>query len=166
MEPVGELALLVVIVIAATAIFLLRQATIENRRVLVAAREARPEAPIVRLRSPAFVATVSGRRYHLGCVVGEQDVRYAVWTTRSHRVVELFEASEAGWCDAWRLYAQIEYDDSPAWLDHRGAPRSRKEWGGHPAQRLSVATSAGHVASGMGTDTSRARGASPERDPS
>jgi hypothetical protein len=64
------------------------------------------------------------------------------------------------------LYGQIEYDDSPAWLDHRGAPRSRKEWGGHPAHRLSVAASAGRPARGMGTDTSHARGAPPERDPS
>jgi hypothetical protein len=133
MEAVAEVAVLALIGIAATSIVLLRQATIEKGRALEAAGWSPPEAPVVELRSPAFVATVSGRRYHLGCVVGEQNVRYAVWTTRSHRVVEFFEANEAGWRGAWHLYMGVEHDDSPMWLDHRGAPRSRKEWLGRPS---------------------------------
>jgi hypothetical protein len=133
--------MLIIIAIAATAILLLRRATLSQQRLLEVAGRTRPEPPTVDVRSPVFVATVSGRRYHLGCMVGEVDYEYAIWTTRSHRVVQLFEATDEGWVQAWDEFIRIEHDDAPAWLDHRGAPRSRLEWGPRSGGTTSIAAS-------------------------
>jgi hypothetical protein len=143
MTPVGAAAMLVITLIAATSILLLRRATIQKAQLLEGVLTTRPEAPIVQVRSPAFVATKSGGRYHIGCIVGEHDFEYGLWTTRSHRVVERFEPSETGWSEAWSLYLRLEQDPAPPWIDHRGAPRSRQEWGDRSAGGLSVAASSG-----------------------
>ena len=150
MTPIGAAAMLAIILIAAAAILLLRRANIERARLVEGTRAIRPEAPIVQLRSPAFVATHSGERYHVGCIVGEDAFEYGVWTTRSHRVVQTFEPSDAGWSEAWALYVQVEQDPAPPWIDHRGAPRSRREW---------VAASAGgsRVAASTGDTSNRGR---------
>ena len=154
MTPVVAGAMLVITVIAASSILLLRQATMQKAQLLQDALSTRPEAPIVQVRSPAFVATRSGSRYHIGCIVGEHDFEYGLWTTRSHRVVETFEPSELGWSEAWALYVRLEQDPAPSWIDHRGAPRSRQEWSRRPAGRLSVAASN----SGGGSAASGSRG--------
>lgn len=143
MTPVVAAAMLAITVIAATAILLLRRATTQKAQLLQDVLSTRPDAPVVQVRSPAFVATKSGARYHIGCIVGERDFEYGLWTTRSHRVVEAFEPSEQGWAEAWDLYVRLERDPAPPWIDHRGAPRSRQEWVTRPAGRLSVAASKG-----------------------
>jgi hypothetical protein len=140
-HPLAAAAMLVIIGIAATAIVLLRRSTLAQRRLLEVAVRTRRDPPTVEVRSPVFVATVSGRRYHLGCMVGEVDYEYAIWTTRSHRVVQLFEATDDGWTEAWDVFVKVEHDDAPAWLDHRGAPRSRLEWKSRSGGAAAIAAS-------------------------
>jgi hypothetical protein len=135
--------MLAIILIASTAILLLRRANIERAQLLETTTAGRPAAPVVQVRSPAFVATHSGARYHVGCIVGEQAFEYGLWTTRSHRVVETYEPSEDGWSQAWARYLRLEHDPGPAWIDHRGAPRSRREWSSQPAGGVTVAAAAG-----------------------
>lgn len=133
--------MLVIVLIALAAILLLRRATGEKARLLETVRTARPDPPVVQVRSPAFVATTSGARYHVGCIVGEREFEYGLWTTRSHRVVRTFDPTEVGWSEAWDLYVHLEHDEAPSWLDHRGAPRSRREWTTPATGRISVAAS-------------------------
>jgi hypothetical protein len=128
MPPAAAAAMLAIVLIATAAILLLRRATAEKARLIQTVRTSRPDPPVVQVRSPAFVATTSGARYHVGCIVGEHDYRYGLWTTRSHRVVKTFESTASGWSEAWDLYIHLEHDEAPSWLDHRGAPRSRREW--------------------------------------
>jgi hypothetical protein len=139
MPPAAAAAMLVILLVATSAILLLRRATKEKTKLLEAVRTSRPNPPIVHVRSPAFVATTSGTRYHVGCIVAEHE--YGLWTTRSHRVVRTFEPTERGWSEAWDLYLHLEHDQAPTWLDHRGAPRSRREWTTTSASRLNVAAS-------------------------
>jgi hypothetical protein len=142
MHPAAAVGMLAIVVIAAAAILLLHRATLEKAQLLDGARTARPDPPSVQIRSPAFVATNSGGRYHIGCIVGEDGYEYGLWTTRSHRVVRTFEPTETGWTEAWTLFVRLERDEAPSWIDHRGAPRSRREWDARPAGRLNVAASA------------------------
>ena len=144
MDPLTGAAMLAMVAIAATAILLLRSATIARHRLLEVATRTRPDPPVVDVRSPAFVATATGSRYHLGCMVGETDFRYAIWTTRSHRVVATLDPTEEGWAAAWDLYLEVEHDPAPPWLDHRGAPRSRREWTSRTAGRAHVAATSEH----------------------
>ena len=139
MDPLTGAAMLAMTVIAATAIVLLRNATMARHHLIEVATRTRPDPPVVDVRSPAFVATATGSRYHLGCMVGETDFRYAIWTTRSHRVVATLDPTEDGWAAAWDLYLEVEHDPAPPWLDHRGARRSRREWTGRPAGRVIAA---------------------------
>ena len=141
MPPAAAAAMLAIVLIAASAIILLRRATGETERLLETIRTARPDMPVVQVRSPAFVGTASGSRYHVGCIVGDREFSYGLWTMRSHRVVRTFEPTESGWSEAWDLYVRLEYDEGPSWFDHRGAPRSRREWTTPPTGRLSVAAS-------------------------
>jgi hypothetical protein len=149
---VAMVAMLVIVGVAATAIVLLRNATIERDRLLEVAERVRPDPPTVAVRSPVFVATASGRRYHLGCTVGDEDgeVRYAIWTTRSHRVVAVFDPTDEGWTAAWDLYLRVEHDTSPAWVDHRGARRSRREWTGRRSGPVLTAASSQPRSGGPG----------------
>jgi hypothetical protein len=87
-----------------------------------------PDPPIVEAESPVFITTNRGSRYHLGCLTGNGEIRYAIWTARSHELVRLFESTETGWRAAWDLFQRVERDRSAEWIDHRGARRSRREW--------------------------------------
>jgi hypothetical protein len=87
-----------------------------------------PDPPIVEAQSPVFITTNRGRRYHLGCLTGNGEIRYAIWTARSHELVRLFESTESGWRAAWDLFQRVERDRNAEWIDHRGARRSRHEW--------------------------------------
>jgi hypothetical protein len=128
MESLAVAAVLIMVVVAATSLVLLHRANAERAHLRQEPVSVRPAAPVVEVRSPAFVATVTGRRYHLGCIIDDHTYRYGIWTTRSHTVVRLFETSEADWEEAWELHRAMEADPAPSWLDHRGAPRSRLEW--------------------------------------
>ena len=141
MPPAAAAAMFLIILIAAASILLLRRANMERARLMDLTLASRPGPPRVQVRSPAFVATTSGSRYHVGCMVGEREFEYGVWTTRSHRLVATFAPSEEGWSEAWALYMRLEHDPAPPWIDHRGAPRSRREWIGRSAGRVAVASS-------------------------
>ena len=142
--------MLAIVLIATVAILLLRRATAERARLVQVVRTSRPDPPVVEIRSPAFVATTSGARYHVGCIVGDRDFRYGLWTTRSHLVVRTFEPTDSGWTEAWNLYVHLEHDEAPSWLDHRGAPRSRREWASATTGRVRVAASTSRSDPGVG----------------
>lgn len=113
---------------AATSLVLLRRARRAPAAVGPQQSSGVPAPPIVEAQSPVFIATNLGRRYHLGCLTGNGEIRYAIWTARSHELVRLFDSTEAGWRAAWDLFQRVERDRRAEWIDHRGARRSRHEW--------------------------------------
>ena len=136
MRLASLLAVLLLAGVASTALIQLRSANRARDLLQSHARQGPhlpPPPPVVEVLSPAFVATMTGPRYHLGCIIDEHSFVYGIWTTRSHTVVRVFEPNEAGWREAWDVHRVLESDPTPAWLDHRGAPRSRREWSHHAA---------------------------------
>lgn len=116
------------VTVATSSLALLRRSRTRAPAMGQPQRSSIPDPPIVEAQSPVFITTNLGHRYHLGCLTGNGEIRYAIWTARSHELVRLFDSTEAGWRAAWDLFQRVERDRSAEWIDHRGARRSRREW--------------------------------------
>ena len=122
------LGFVLAVAVATVSLHLLRRSRTQSPASAESQQSGIPDPPIVETQSPVFITTNLGRRYHLGCLTGNGEIRYAIWTARSHELVRLFESTETGWRAAWDLFQRVERDRSAEWIDHRGAKRSRHEW--------------------------------------
>jgi hypothetical protein len=116
------------VAVAAISLLLLRRARARPAPPPNPSPKGIPDPPIVKSDSPVFITTHRGERYHLGALAGTTDPAYAVWTSRSHELVRLFDNTMEGWRAAWELFQRVEADDKSEWIDRRGARRSRREW--------------------------------------
>jgi hypothetical protein len=128
MDPLVLGAFLITLVVAVASLALLRRSRTEVADAPAGPSARVPDPPIVDAMSPAFITTHTGVRYNIGCLTGNGQMRYAVWTARSHELVRLFDSTQAGWSSAWEFFQRVERDRSAEWTDHRGARRSRSEW--------------------------------------
>jgi hypothetical protein len=128
MDPLVLGAFLITVAVAVASLALLRRSRTETPAPAEPTGSGVPDPPILDAMSPVFITTHTGRRYNIGCLTGNGQMRYAVWTARSHELVRLFDSSEAGWSAAWEFFERVERDRNAEWTDHRGARRSRREW--------------------------------------
>jgi hypothetical protein len=128
MDPLLLGAFLLAEAAAVASLLLLRRSRSEEPEAPARPPQVVPDPPIIDALSPVFITTHRGRRYHVGCLSGNGEMRYAIWTSRSHELVRLFDSNDAGWRAAWDFFQRVEKDRSAEWIDHRGARRSRREW--------------------------------------